>query len=56
MQSKTKWLRFSWQNGRFLFQRSAVQVESLDFFYNEHVTVNCCKDENKQKEAGNGHF
>ena len=52
-----QWLWLSWQSGRFRHQRSAVQIPSLAKFLLN--IVNCqlyWKDDNKEKEAGNGSF
>ena len=52
-----KWLRLSWQSSRFQHQSSAVRILSpAKFLLN---IVNCqlyWKEENKEKEAGNGPF
>ena len=39
-----QWLWLSWKSGRFQYQRSAVQIQSLAkiYIYIEHLfTVNC---------------
>ena len=44
-----------WQNGNFLHQKSAAQIQAK--FYAEYVcTINCWKDENNEKEAWNTPF
>ena len=45
-----QWLWFSWQSGCFLHQRSTVRIQSSQTLYYQLY----CKDENKEKEAGNG--
>ena len=47
-----QWLWLSWQSTCFRYQRSTVWIQSSGKF----KTVNCWKDENKQKEVGNGPF
>ena len=37
-----KWGQWSWQSGRFWYQRSPVQIESLAKFYNEHCNCPIC--------------
>ena len=32
-----QWLWLSWQSGHFPYQRSAVRIQSLARFYNEHI-------------------
>ena len=52
-----QWLWLSWQSGRFRHQRSAVQIQSQAKFLLNIVNCQLCrKDENKEKEAGNGPF
>ena len=52
-----QWLWLSWQSRHFRLQRSAVRIQSLPKFYIEHlITVNCRKDENKEKGVGNDPF
>ena len=53
-----QWLCLSWQSGRFWHQRFAVRILILAKFLLILFTVNYVywKDENKEKEAGNGPF
>ena len=53
---KEQWLWLIRQSGRFQFQRSAVRIQSLA---NILLNIYCqlySKDENKEKESGNGPF
>ena len=54
-----QWLWLSWLSGRFRCQRSTVRIQSLANFHIGHSFVFSplyWKDENKDKEAGNGPF
>ena len=56
---KGHWLWLNWWCSCFLHQRSTVQILSLANFYTEHLFTYrqlYHKDENKEKEAGNGPF
>ena len=55
--TKWQWLWLSWQSGRLRHQRSAVRIQSSTNFDQTFVFCQLCsKDENKEKEAGNGPF
>ena len=47
----------SYQSGRFRYQRTWVRIQSSASFIEHLFSVNFCrKDENNEKEAGNGPF
>ena len=50
----SEWLWLKRQSRCFWYHRSAVWIQSSTKFQNEYFTVNSWKDENKDKEAGNG--
>ena len=50
---KCLWLWRSWQSGRFQYQRSAVRIQSFTNFISHQLQY---RDENKEKEVGNGPF
>ena len=52
-----QWLWYIWQRHRFQFQRTRVRIQSLATFIKQLFTVTVWgKEENKEKEAGNGSF
>ena len=42
-----------WQNSFLRYQRSKVWIRPWAKINNEHIIVNCWKNENKEKEAVN---
>ena len=49
-----QWFWLNWWSGHFWHQMSIVQIQASNFLFT--VLNLCCKDKNKEKEAGNGTF